>query len=140
MPEKIFAIIEQPGEQPFRPTFITHQVREKNVDGVFYPARTISFDTDGVGLIRIPDDEFQELNVKKFDHFKTMPAYRGRIVGPFDTAEAAHKKQHELRIKTDAEKAEELPRVVNENAELRKRIAELEKSSGKATTTTPPTK
>lgn len=94
---------------------------------------------DGRGLIRLPTNHPNHAaRVKVLDAKMKRENHVGRppvLIGPFEDEVSAFTKMHEVRPKTAEERASRSEthsaQVDRENADLRKRIAELEKGKAK---------
>lgn len=132
-----YAVIDRPGQAPWRQSIIAAQTRETVKDGIHVPAETLILTPNGVGIIDIPEDHphrKQAENVIKAKMAKVnKPGEPPLIAGPFETAAEAHKAQHELRPKTDSEVAAQAKAIIStkdgEIDRLKAEISRLGKSN-----------
>lgn len=107
--------------------------RQKVEDGVVVePAKTVWFSTDLAGLIRIPDDEFQDVSIKAMNRIIRESYSKGdkRILGPFNTDLEAMRAREELRPKSVDEQLViergASSKLAEENSQLKAKLAALE--------------
>lgn len=135
---KFYATLPDTEGRYFQPSGPLMQLPQKMENGiVIEPAKTVEFVTDDIGLIRLPDDEYQERSVKAMAMLIKRFYSTGskRILGPFDTDTEALVKQNEARPKSDAEKVVlagiRASRLETENSELKAKLAALTGGKGK---------
>lgn len=138
MPAIYFATIPEPGRPLFQPEFALVQRKAVIVDGVqTEPARVVYAVTDAFGIIPIPEGPDQKAALAAMEAVRKNTRYNGptRILGPFESIDAATKAQHAARTKTDPEVIAELSSVnstaAKENSELKAKLAALEAQVGK---------
>jgi hypothetical protein len=131
--DKIFQIVEVPGERVWRQTIVGFQSHDQVVQGQNVPGVTRELSPNGIGqyTIRANDPHYDALMAAmKIKMEKENTKAFKRIIGPFDTPAKALEAMHVERPKTADERAQIAEsikaNVVAENSDLKAKIAELE--------------